>query len=77
MYEQCAARVIHGVAPAEIHVLERFDDVHEAPDVHLEPERTQEAAEHEDVRDQAGRHDRPSTSCAARATSRWLRRRNC
>src|SRR5262245_40818776 len=69
VHEQCAAGVVHSVAAAEIDVLERFDHVHEAPDVHLQSERTQEASEQENVCDQVWHHDVLSTSCAARATS--------
>ena len=47
MHEQRAARVIHVVARAEVHVLQRLDDVEQAPDVHLEAERAQQPAEDE------------------------------
>ena len=56
MDEQGAARVVHVLARADVHVLQRLGDVEEAPDVHLQAERAQQPPEDEHVREE-GRHD--------------------
>jgi hypothetical protein len=54
MDEECAADVIHVVARAEVDVPERFDELRETAGVNLEPCPPQDAAEDQQVVDQAG-----------------------
>ena len=49
VHEQRATGVVHRLALAEIDVLQSVNDVEDTPDVHLEPEHTQEAPEQENV----------------------------
>ena len=56
MHQQRAARVVHVLARADVHVLQGLGDVEEAPDVHLHAERAQQPAEDENVAEE-GSHD--------------------
>jgi hypothetical protein len=47
--EERAARVVYGIAHAEIHVLQRLDDVEEAANVHVETVRAQLTPEQQNV----------------------------
>ena len=49
MHEQRAARVVHVLARADVHVLQRLGDVEQAPDVHLQTEGSQQPAEDEQI----------------------------
>ncbi len=62
MDEERAARVVHVLAGADVHVLQRLGDVKQAPHVHLEAQRAEQAAEDEQVVEEGG-HQR----AAARA----------
>ena len=70
--EQGAARVVHVLAHAEVHVWQRGGDIEQAPDVHLEAEDPQQAAEHEQVVEQGGHalaHTQRAAARPIRATS--------
>ena len=53
MDEECAADVIHVVAGAEVDIPERFDQLREASGVNLEPCQPQDAAEDQQVVEEA------------------------
>ena len=52
MHQQRAARVVHVLAYADVHLRQGLDDVEESPDVHLHAERSQQPTEDEHVADQ-------------------------
>ena len=49
MDQERAARVIHVVARAEVHVAQRFDEIRETPGMHAEACAAQDAAEDQQV----------------------------